>query len=117
MGEQIIQPLVNQALESQDSQTLSMIQQALKEYNAQTFQPEKVLQEAKALESSLQSISFGYNTGNELLTGDTFTGQIFTISINTVQPLLVSKEQILEQWIRTMIGQPESIIQWNEISK
>ena len=112
LGEQIIQPLVDQALESQDSYTLSLIQQALKEYNSKAFQPDRVLQEAQTLEKSIESMSFSYNTGNQ-----NSTGQILTLSLHVSQSLTILQKQSLEEWIRMRIGQPDSVIQWKEITK
>ena len=110
LGESIVKPLLDQAIESQESQTIAMIQQAIQEYSSKTFQPEKVLREAQSLESHIQSIGFEFITG-DILSGSVIPQEL-SINITTDRPLSFFVKNRIEVWIRTRIQQVDSTITW-----
>lgn len=111
LGENIVKPLLDQAIESQESQTISLIQKAIQEYSSKTFQPDKVLREAQSLDAQIQALEFSFRTGALVSPEEQ---QILTLHIKTNRPLLIAKKRSIEEWIRTRIQQPEVVIIWKE---
>lgn len=106
-----MKPLLDQAIESQESQTISLIQKAIQEYSSKTFQPDKVLREAQSLDAQIQALEFSFRTGALVSPEEQ---QILTLHIKTNRPLLIAKKRSIEEWIRTRIQQPEVVIIWKE---
>ena len=105
----LVQPLIQEAIELQETHTITMIQQSLKDFALKVFQPERVLQEAQALDESIIRIGFAYGSGEVWLWS---TDRIFSLVFETSRPISLSKKSSLESWIRSRIQQPELAIVW-----
>lgn len=118
LGEKLVQPLVDVALQSQEQQTLSLIQQWLQEYWSRLFVPERVLHEAQLLNKNIISLDFRYarTTQDTPSSGENqektdWTTQL-TIAITTSELSSETEQQVFEEWIRLRTQEPDAHILW-----
>ncbi len=129
LGEELVQPLLDTALQTQEQHIVTLIQQSLQEYTSKLFIPDRIAQEIQLLDDNITSIEFHYanmseGSGNLFGTGEIIatggnneTTEIskkssLTITIHTKVPSTEAQKKKIEEWIRMRTQDPDAAISW-----